>query len=481
VILAALLAAAALEPPPAVFRFGPDERPPAGVQIGGECSLSPVGSGGWDGGPYAHVPCGYLFMSFDPPQTSVEFFARVPAGETVRFSACPPEQPCSIPDAPVQGNGAWQPVVLQDVTGNQGIGTVSDNGSQVEYDVDDLAFSGVLQPGTEIASASGSTFAFASSAAGATFRCSIDGGAFAPCANPVSFGGLAPGAHTLAVLAVDVYGLGDHTPARADFTVPPPPVADADGDGIRDSADNCPANANSDQADADADGVGNACEVLPPGNVPPVAGKTSVVQALSGEVFVKLPTHTPLGFSGLRAPLQESGFLPLKGVASVPIGSTVDTRKGEVSVTAAANSYSSADRRARRQQARIRAAIFALKQKRAKRKKASISTDIGLLSPPGAEAACTHGPAKGAVVRSISIVAKGFFRALGGASIGTARSATFNTTDRCDGTLTEVGRGKVSLAVKGHKKPIVVRAGRAYLVKAKLFQVKKGKRPVKGR
>jgi hypothetical protein len=105
--------------------------------------------------------------------------------------------------------------------------------------------------------------------------------------------------------------------------------------------------------------------------------------------------------------------------------------------------------------------------------------DFRLLTPSGADAACVRGPAKG-IVRSMSMTVKGYFRALGGASTATARNATFNTTDRCDGTLTEVGKGRVSLKVKGKRKPIVVRAGRAYLVRAKLFQVRKGRRPTKG-
>jgi uncharacterized protein (TIGR03382 family) len=50
-------------------------------------------------------------------------------------------------------------------------------------------------------------------------------------------------------------------PARFDLlelTSTPPP--DADGDGIADDEDNCPAIANPDQADADQNGVGDACE-----------------------------------------------------------------------------------------------------------------------------------------------------------------------------------------------------------------------------
>lgn len=39
--------------------------------------------------------------------------------------------------------------------------------------------------------------------------------------------------------------------------------SDLDGDGIPDSCDNCPADANADQADTDGDGVGDACDLCP--------------------------------------------------------------------------------------------------------------------------------------------------------------------------------------------------------------------------
>jgi hypothetical protein len=260
----------------------------------------------------------------------------------------------------------------------------------------------------------------------------------------------------LSATAIDVYDRRDATPATTAFTVAaPPPVTDGDGDGVPDASDNCPAAANANQADADADGVGDACEQLPPGNVPPVAGVTTVVRQLSGEVFVKLPT---------RVPFQAGGFIPLKGVAAVPVGSTVDTLKGEIEMQSAANGYAAKDRRAKQQSARIRAGMFVIKQKRAKQgvaKKTAIATDIGLLSPPGAEARCIKGPPKG-IVRTMSMVVKGLYRAVGGATTATARSA-------------EVGRGRVTLAVKGSKKPVVVRAGGAYLAKAKLFRIRKGK------
>jgi hypothetical protein len=65
------------------------------------------------------------------------------------------------------------------------------------------------------------TFAFARSdaALASTFRCRLDGGAFAPCSSPASFT-VAGGRHTFAVRASSPHGiLADPTPASASWTV----------------------------------------------------------------------------------------------------------------------------------------------------------------------------------------------------------------------------------------------------------------------
>ena len=495
VLASAAPAQAQLETPPTVIPFEDGHTPPirsgAGEVLASDCGDRTVASGGWNGGTYLILGCPFTFLSFSEPQAMVEFYVRMPAGETWVFRACAGQQ-CSIASQQVVGTGAWTPVVLADPGGNATIRQVVretlTSGGPLE--LDDVAFSPVRQPGTAI---SGSTqFAagvpvtfdlFSSGVAPVAFACSLDGAAFAPCSTPYTATGLAGGVHTLAVTSVDAYGAGDPTPAQVTFNVA---SSDSDGDGRPDPSDNCPSVANSDQADGDADGVGNACEQLPAGNVPPVAGVNTIVRQVSGEVFVKLPAgNSRLGFRGMVAAFQDSGFVSLKGVASVPIGSTVDTRKGEIAMESAANGFAGGDRRARRQSARIRAGLFLIKQGRAKRRattserRKSISLDVGLLSPPRAEAICQRGPAKG-IVRTMSMVVKGNYRALGGASTATARDATFNTTDRCDGTLTEVGKGRVSLKVVGKREPVVVRGGSAYLSKAKLFQARKGRRPAKG-
>jgi hypothetical protein len=62
-------------------------------------------------------------------------------------------------------------------------------------------------------------FQFASDDAAATFDCSLDGGAFTPCASPYATPALADGPHSLQVRAVDAAGNPDATPATHSWTV----------------------------------------------------------------------------------------------------------------------------------------------------------------------------------------------------------------------------------------------------------------------
>lgn len=468
------------------------------------CGFS-LGPGGYDGGTFLIDTCDSsappsFTLNFDggqPPlggQHMVELWVRTVGGNpsggptSLTIEACPCGYGAIDSKTYSPAPTAWTQVVLQDAPGQSGIQSVVLDNFSGELDVDDFAASTTPEPDTAIASGppasttdTTASFALQGSAGTTGFSCQLDGGASAPCSNTPGFSGLAVGTHTLQARAADEWGLIDQTPATYTWTVVAA-VADADHDGIPDATDNCPNTPNPDQEDSDHDGVGDACEVLPP-PVPPVAGRSAQVKLVSGEVFVKLPAVSAVGLAGmsqLRSPFDTGGFVPLKGVASVPMGSTVDARKGVLAVKSAANSERVGSRKRRLGAATFTAGIFRLRQARAKRRTTKpLATEADLLTPAGAANKCARPspsrPLKG-VVRSLLVTGKGVFRTVGGASVATARNALWRTTDRCDGTVTEVGKGRVTLQVKRTHKRVTVRAGREYIVRARLFAAKKGRR-----
>ena len=69
-------------------------------------------------------------------------------------------------------------------------------------------------------------------------------------------------------------------------------------------------------------------------------------------------------------------------------------------------------------------------------------------------------------VRRLRANAKGRYRSRGKHSAATVRGTKWTMTDRCDGTLTTVKRGKVAVRDFRLKKTIVLRAGKSYLARA---------------
>ncbi len=72
--------------------------------------------------------------------------------------------------------------------------------------------------GSTITSSS-TSFSFTSPDLGATFECSLDAAAWAPCSSPKAYSGLAQGSHSFQVRAKDAAGNTDPSPASRTFTV----------------------------------------------------------------------------------------------------------------------------------------------------------------------------------------------------------------------------------------------------------------------
>ena len=259
---------------------------------------------------------------------------------------------------------------------------------------------------------------------------------------------------------------------------PGPGPGDADGDAIPDAADNCASVPNPNQADADADGIGDACDTSN-GALPPVANKSVDVRVVSGEVSIKYPPGTFARASAHGAQLA-SGFVPLKGAANIPIGSTLDTSKGRLSLTAAAVRTGPP----KTQTAEFYAGVFQVKRQQAilklRHKKrvrtASLSTDLIVkgASPKtcGQRSARAQRKPNHKVLGRVWGRGKGNYRTVGRSSAATVRGTTWLVEDRCDGTLTRVAAGTVTVQDFTAHRTVKVRAGHSYFARAQRLAAK---------
>ena len=259
---------------------------------------------------------------------------------------------------------------------------------------------------------------------------------------------------------------------------PPPAPGDRDGDGVPDATDNCPDAANPIQADEDGDGVGDACDASD-ASVGPTLARTVIARVVSGTVFFRPPAGSrPRGSArAAQAPGQTpAGFTPVTGAEVIPIGSTINAVNGRLAVTSVASATASGARKAT-QTAQFYAGVFQIKQRRAR----APVTDM-VLSSPGFAKAC--GSSSRAVARGQTAVAaapkkskkvvarlwgngKGRFRTSARQSSATVRGTIWLTEERCDGTLTRVTRGVVSVRDKRTGRTVTVRAGGSYLARVR--------------
>ena len=210
----------------------------------------------------------------------------------------------------------------------------------------------------------------------------------------------------------------------------------------------------------------------PPPPAPPVPGKSVVAKVVSGRVFIKLPGK---GRARATAP---KGFVPFTGAANIPVGSQLDTKKGRVALTSASDTAGK-----KTQTSDFYQGIFQVKQSVPKKKPKKAKALITDLVMKGQISRSQCAPLKGARAAAVdakkkkkkgpkSVLGKlwgngkGKFRTSGKYSSATVRGTIWLVEDRCDGTLTKVSRGTVSVRDFKRKKTVRVKARHSYLARA---------------
>ena len=190
-------------------------------------------------------------------------------------------------------------------------------------------------------------------------------------------------------------------------------------------------------------GAGAVTDQAPAALPPPVAGKTVNAEVIAGKVRFRLPGQT--AFVELTAPQQ------------LPIGTTFDTTAGRVTLTSAADAQGAT------QHAWFYEGTFTLGQ-------TTGSQPITTLTLAGALPDCRKGVRAAAATkrrqRHLWGDGKGRFRTGGRFSSATVRGTRWVVSDRCDGTLTRVVRGSVTVRDRVRNKTVIVREGEQYLAPA---------------
>ncbi len=222
----------------------------------------------------------------------------------------------------------------------------------------------------------------------------------------------------------------------------------------------------------------NTLATLPP----PVLGKTVNVEPVSGEVFVKLPPgYASASEASLADPLAAAapldiateslskgiGFIPLREARQIPVDSVLETTGGVARIATATSKPKE------QQFGNFGAGIFKILQNRKQkgltemdiidnRSYNKVCASVGKRSKGRAYAAKLSSKTLGRVNAS----GHGHFTVRGQYSAATVRGTVWNVGNRCEGTLTHVTRGVVSVRDFSRRKTITLFTGQSYVAKA---------------
>ena len=191
------------------------------------------------------------------------------------------------------------------------------------------------------------------------------------------------------------------------------------------------------------------------------------MRVVSGSVTIKYPAGKAPAGTG-------KGFVPLTGALNIPMGSQLDTTKGRIALTSAADTGG-----VKTQTAEFYDGIFQVNQsvpKKKPKKPTALITDLVMkgeiarsqCAPLRAARSASADKKKGpkAVLGKLWGSGKGKFRTDGKYSSATVRGTIWLVQDQCNGTLTKVRRGTVQVRDFKRKKTVAVKAGHSYLARA---------------
>jgi hypothetical protein len=236
-------------------------------------------------------------------------------------------------------------------------------------------------------------------------------------------------------LGADVsFAVGAPNPAAKP---PTPPTANGNGGGDGSG----PA---SGEDPASGKGKPPAPVLAPP--APPELGETLAAAPQAGTVLVRLPGST-------RA-------VALNDAASIPVGSILDARKGTVALSSALPGDHT-------QTGTFHGGLFEVRQAAGARG----MTELVLRGP---KPTCTGAGTARAAAASAKRPPRGLwgrddhgrFRTRGSNSVATVRGTAWYVEDRCDGTLTRVSKGSVSVRDLRRQRTVIVHAGDSYVARS---------------
>ena len=191
---------------------------------------------------------------------------------------------------------------------------------------------------------------------------------------------------------------------------------------------------------------GAAAQLLAAQGLVPVAGKTLIAAPVAGSVLVKLPGSNK--------------FVPLETVTSIPVGTIIDARKGQVGLIAAI------DAAGHTQSSVFYGGVFRVTQPvttaAAARKRIVDLRLVGSLGTCKASSKKSASEARRRRHRHLWGNGRGSFRTRGRYASATVRGTKWLMTDTCSTTTTVVARGTVTVFDSVRDLTVRVKAGHRY-------------------